>query len=133
LRLAERQTDEASIPFTGGTMLKSGAIITLIAAMIAARVVLAQAPPTDKELRAAFCIGALDAAVASDSPFIQPLSPSLPPEYRRLDQEYRAKWTREKTEARERLRRFLSPSIGGASLAPSGELRKSFIYVVSGT
>jgi hypothetical protein len=27
LRLAERQTDEASIPFTGGTMLKSGAAI----------------------------------------------------------------------------------------------------------
>jgi hypothetical protein len=45
-------------------MLKSGATITVIAAMIAARVAFAQAPPTDKELRSAFCIGALDAAVA---------------------------------------------------------------------
>jgi hypothetical protein len=35
-------------------MLKSSAIITLIAAMIAAGVASAQGPPTDKELRAAF-------------------------------------------------------------------------------
>jgi hypothetical protein len=101
-------------------MLKSGATITVIAAMIAARVAFAQAPPTDKELRSAFCIGALDAAVASDSPLIQlPPPSSLPPAYARLAQEANAKTRREISEGRERLRRFLLPSttIGGNPLS----------------
>jgi len=56
-------------------MLRSGATITVIAAMTAARAGLAQVPPTDTELRAAFCIGVLDAAIAPDSIFIQPMPP----------------------------------------------------------
>jgi hypothetical protein len=111
LRLAERQIDEADMTSTGGIMLKSGATITVIAAVIAARAAFAQVPPTDTELRAAFCIGALDAAVASDSPLTQPPPPSLPPAYARLAQEENAKTRRENSEARERLRRFLLPSM----------------------
>jgi hypothetical protein len=42
LRLAKRQTDEADMTSTGAIMLKSSAIITLIAAMIAAGVASAQ-------------------------------------------------------------------------------------------
>jgi hypothetical protein len=114
LRLAERQTDEADMTSTGGIMPKSGATITVIAAMIAARTGIAQVPPTDTELRAAFCIGVLDKAIESDF-LTHPPPPSLPPAYARLAQHENAKKRRENSEARERLRRFLLPSttIGG--------------------
>jgi hypothetical protein len=59
--------------FVKGTMTRIGTTTALIAiAMMIARVAVAQAPPTDTELRAAFCIGALDEGIEE---FRQPLPP----------------------------------------------------------
>jgi hypothetical protein len=118
LRLVAWQTDEEDMTSTEGIMLKSGAIITVIAAMIAARAGFAQVLPTDTELRAAFCVGVLDEAIESDF-LTQPPPLSLPPAYARLAQEADAKTRREESEGRERLRRFLLPSMTiGGNLLP---------------
>jgi hypothetical protein len=97
-------------------MPRIGTTITLIVlATMIARVAVAQAPPTDTELRAAFCIGALDEGIEG---FRQPLPPMYltpdgrgytPPDVARRIQEYTNRTVSDFGQMRERLRQFVLP------------------------
>jgi hypothetical protein len=111
--------------FVKGTMTRIGTTTALIAiAMMIARVAVAQAPPTDTELRAAFCIGALDEGIEE---FRQPPPPMyLTPDGRgytpsddaRRIQEYMNGTVSDFGQKRERLRQFVLPFwTGNSSLA----------------
>jgi hypothetical protein len=96
--------------FVKGTMPRIGTTTGLIAiAMMIARVAVAQAPPTDTELRAAFCMGALDEGIEE---FRQP----PPPMY--LIQEIINGTVSDFGQKRERLSQFVLPFLtGNSSLA----------------
>ena len=106
-------------------MTRIGTTTALFAiAMMIARVAVAQAPPTDTELRAAFCIGALDEGIEG---FRQPLPPMYltpdgrgytPPDDARRIQEYTNRTVSNFGQKRERLRQFVLPFwTGNSSLA----------------
>jgi hypothetical protein len=106
-------------------MTRIGTTTALFAiAMMIACVAVAQAPPTDTELRAAFCIGALDEGIEG---FRQPLPPMYltpdgrgytPPDVARRIQEYTNGTVSDLGQKRERLRQFVFPFwTGNSSLA----------------
>ena len=92
-------------------MTRIGTTTALFAiAMMIACVAVAQAPPTDTELRAAFCIGALDEGIEA---FQQPPPPMYltpdgrgytPPDDARRMQEYKNGTVSDLGQKRERLR-----------------------------
>jgi hypothetical protein len=104
-------------------MTRIGTTTALIATMIA-RVAVAQAPTTDTELRAAFCIGALDEGIEDSRQPFPPmyLTPDgrgyTPPDDARRMQEYINGKVSDYGQKRERLRQFVLPFwTGNSSLA----------------
>ena len=105
-------------------MTRIGTTTALIAIAMIARVAVAQAPPTDTELLAAFCIGALDEGIEG---YRQPFPPMYltpdgrgytPPDVARRMQEYINGEVSDYGQMRERLRQFVLPFwTGNSSLA----------------
>lgn len=100
-------------------------ITLIVLATMIARVAVAQAPPTDTELRAAFCIGALDEGIEKfyrEPPPAMYLTPDgrgyTPSDDARRIQEYINGTVSDFGQKRERLRQFVLPFwTGNSSLA----------------
>jgi hypothetical protein len=100
-------------------MIRNAATVTGIVACLVARVTFAQIQPTDTQLRAAFCMGALDRGIVLFKPpppiYLTPDGRGYtPPETAKQMRDYTNATLQDFGEKRERLRRFLVPYFAGA-------------------